>query len=98
MRRLVVVLLASVLAAAAVDAAQADSLQVTPQRQQPYNQYNGAPHGRDIQNNSVPAPGTSNRYFTDTLSNQGTIQGPAFTNASGGWENLPCRIDVFSCF
>lgn len=97
MRRLAVVLLASVLAAAAVNAAQADSLQVAPQRQ-PYSPYYGVPHGRDVQNNSVPAPGTDNRYYTDTLSNQGVIQGPAFTNASGGFENLPCHIDVFSCF
>jgi hypothetical protein len=98
MRRLVLVLLASALAVAEVDAAQADSLQVTPQKQQPYYQNNGAMHGRNFQSNVLPAPGTDNRYFSDTLTNSGSIQGPAFTAATGGFEALPCHVDVWGCF
>lgn len=98
MRRLVLVLLASALAVVAVDAAQADSLQVTPQRQQPYSPYYGVPHGRSVQSNVLPAPGTDNRYFSDTLTSSGSIQGPAFIAATGGSVVLPCHIDVWGCF
>jgi hypothetical protein len=97
MRRLVLVLLTSALAVAAVDAAQADSLQVTPQRQ-PYSPYYGVPHGRSMQSNVLPAPGTDNRYFSDTLTNSGSIQGPGFMAATGGSVVLPCHIDVWGCF
>lgn len=98
MRRLVLVLLASALAVAAVDAAQADSLQVTPSKQHPNYQNYGVPHGRAVESNSLPAPGTDNRYFSDTISKQGVIQGPAFTAATGGFVALPCHTDVFGCF
>ena len=81
MRRLVLVLLASALAVAAVDAVHADSLQVAPKKTQKYNKsiYNDTYptlHGRSYSGNSLPDPGSDNRYYSDTL-NPTSIQGSA---------------------
>jgi hypothetical protein len=101
MRRFVLVLLASVLAITAADVALADSLHVAPKKiekyQQPtYQDYNVI-HGRSYTNNTLYAPGTDNRYFSDTT-HATSIVGPAFTASGGGWTSLPCTIDVFGCF
>ncbi len=101
MRRLALVLLASALAVAAIDGAQADSLQVAPKKHQkyqnPYDDTYPTLHGRSYSSNSLPDPGSDNRYYSDTL-NSTSIQGPAFTANGGGWTVLPCRTDVFGCF
>jgi hypothetical protein len=103
MRRLALVLLASALALAAIEAAQADSLQVTPKKNQkyqqpsPYNDTYPTLHGRSYSSNSLPDPGSDNRYYSDSL-RPTSIQGPAFTSNLGGWTVLPCTRDVFGCF
>lgn len=43
------------------------------------------------------SPGTTNRYFSDTVLPSYPL-GNAFDAARGGWENLPCQIDVYGCF
>ena len=106
MRKLALALLASALAVAATDAVWADNLQVTPNKQNKYQQQQpnysnySTMHGRSVTSNSLPDPGSSNRYFSNSVGfrNYQGSQGPAFTQNGGGWTALPCTQDVFGCF